>query len=99
MTGFATRVTRRVPHSDQELPTLPEHLSSPSGFSGVRVSRSLVLCVMFCRSGFLCCLSFDLQILITPLISSSSSLLKVGLMCLDEATDLTADCSFSKLER
>jgi hypothetical protein len=39
-----------------------------------------------------------LRILITPLISSSSSLLRVGLMCLDEATVLTADCSFSKLE-
>jgi len=35
-----------------ELPTLPEHLSSPSVFSGVRVTRSLVLCVMFCRSLF-----------------------------------------------
>jgi len=27
------------------LPTLPEHLSSPPGFSGVRVTPSLVLCV------------------------------------------------------
>ena len=43
-------------------------------FSGVRITRSLVLCVMFCRSFFvllsflfwpLCCLSFDLRILIT----------------------------------
>jgi hypothetical protein len=32
--------------------TLPEHLSSPTVFSGVRVTRSLVLCVMFCRSLF-----------------------------------------------
>jgi len=49
-------------------------------FSGV---RSLVLCVMFCRSSFvllsfffcpLCCLSFfDLRILITPLVYSNSS--------------------------
>ena len=46
------------------------------------VTQSLVLCVMFCRSLFvllsflfwpLCCLSFfDLQILITPLVSSNS---------------------------
>ena len=32
---------------DQELYTLPWHLSSPTVFSGVRVSRSLVLCVCF----------------------------------------------------
>ena len=35
----------------QELVTLPEHLLSLPGFSGVRISRSsLVLSVMFCRS-------------------------------------------------
>jgi hypothetical protein len=28
------------------------HMSSPLGFSGVRVTRCLVLCVMFCRSLF-----------------------------------------------
>ena len=55
-----------------------EHLSSPSDFSWVRVTRSLVLLyVMFCRSLLilvsiffwpLCCLSFfDLLILITSL--------------------------------
>ena len=69
------RLTQRVPLVAQELPTLPEHLSSSPVFSGVRVTRSLVLCVMFCRSLFvlssfyfwpLCCLSFDLRILITP---------------------------------
>ena len=52
------------------------------GFSGVRVTRSLVLCVCFidrclsfCTFSFwsLCCLSFDLQILITLLIASNSS--------------------------
>jgi hypothetical protein len=37
-----------------ELPTLPEHMSSPSFFSGVRVTRSLVLCVCFVDR----CLSF-----------------------------------------
>jgi hypothetical protein len=50
--------------------------------SGVRFARSLFFCEVFCRSLFvilsfffwqLCCLSFDLRILITPLISSSSS--------------------------
>jgi len=34
---------------EQELLTLPEHLSSPPVFSGVRVTRYLVLCVMFSR--------------------------------------------------
>jgi hypothetical protein len=47
-------------------------------FSGVRVTQSLVLCVCFvdrCLFFFfwpLCCLFFDLQILITPLVSSNS---------------------------
>ena len=31
----------------KQLPTLPEHLSSLPVFSGVRVTRSLVLCVCF----------------------------------------------------
>ena len=60
-----------------------EHMSSPPVFSGLRVTRTLVLCVMFCRSLFvpfsflfwpLCCLFFfDLRILTTPLVSSNSS--------------------------
>ena len=48
------RLTWRVPLVEQELPTLPEHLSSPPGFSGVRVTPFLVLCVCF----VLRCLSF-----------------------------------------
>ena len=39
---------------EQELFTLPEHLSSPPAFSGVRVTRSLVLYVCFVDR----CLSF-----------------------------------------
>ena len=59
-----------------------EHLRSPSAFSGIRVTRSLVLCAVLCRSLFvllsfffwpLCCLSFYLRILITPLVSLPSS--------------------------
>ena len=42
ITGFVTRLTRRVLLVEQELPTLPEHLSSPPIFSGVRITRSLV---------------------------------------------------------
>jgi len=72
-----TRLTRRVPPVEQELPTLPEHLSSPSVFSGVHVTRSLVLCVMFCRSLFVL-LAILLSVLRFtdsnyPLISSNSS--------------------------
>jgi hypothetical protein len=54
ITGFVTRLTRRVPLVEQELPTLPEHLSSPPVFSAVRVTRSLVLYVCFVDR----CLSF-----------------------------------------
>ena len=54
ITGFVSRLTRRVPLVEQELLTLPEHLSSPQVFSGVRVTRSLVLYVCFVDR----CLSF-----------------------------------------
>ena len=47
ITGVVTRLTRRVPPVEQELLTLPEHLSPPPVFSGVRVTRSLVLYVCF----------------------------------------------------
>ena len=49
---FVTRATRRAPHLEQELLILPELLSSPPVFSGVHNARSLVFCVMFCRSSF-----------------------------------------------
>ena len=89
ITDFVKKLTRRLPLVEQELLTFPDHLSSPQVFSGVRVARSLVLCVMFCRSLFvllslffclLCFLSFlDLWILITPLVSSNSSYLQLTL--------------------
>ena len=47
ITGFVTRLTRRVLLVEQELLILPEHLSSPAVFSGFRVTRSLVLYVCF----------------------------------------------------
>ena len=75
ITGFVTRLTRRVSLVEQELLTLPVHLRSPPDCSGVRATRSLSLCFVdrclsFCPFFFwpLCCLSFlDLQILITSL--------------------------------
>ena len=46
--------------------------------SGVRVARSFVFCVMFCKSWpfviffwLLCCLSFDLRLSIISLVSSN----------------------------
>jgi hypothetical protein len=47
ITGFVTRLTRRVHLVEQKLLTLPEHLSSLPVFSGVHVTRSLALCVCF----------------------------------------------------
>ena len=53
-----------------------------AGFSVVRVTQSLVFCGVFSRSLFvllslffwpLCCLSFDIWILMTSLVSSNSS--------------------------
>jgi hypothetical protein len=57
--GFATRLTWRVPLVEQELISLPENPSSPLVFSGVRVARSSVLCVCFVdRCLFFCTFSF-----------------------------------------
>ena len=48
-----------MPLVEHELLTLLEHLSSPSVFSGVRVNRSLVLCVCIIdRCLFFCSFSF-----------------------------------------
>jgi hypothetical protein len=54
ITGCVTILTRRVSLMEQELFTFPEHLSPPSVFSMVSVTRSLVLCVCFVDH----CLSF-----------------------------------------
>ena len=42
-----TRETRRVPHVEKDLPTLPDPLRSPQFFGGVRVAQSLVFYVVF----------------------------------------------------
>jgi hypothetical protein len=58
-TGFVTRLTRRESLMEQELPTLPEHLSSSPDFSRVRITRSLVVYVCFVyRCLFFCTFSF-----------------------------------------
>ena len=57
------RVTQRVPHMEQKLPTLPEHLGSPPVLSEVRVARSLVFCIMFLYSYLTFCpFPFDLWV-------------------------------------
>jgi hypothetical protein len=38
ITGFVTRLTRRMSLVEQELLTLPEHISSTPTFSGVHVT-------------------------------------------------------------
>ena len=53
-TEFVTRLTRSVPLAGQEMPTLPEHRNPPLSFSGVHVTRSLVLYAYFVDR----CLSF-----------------------------------------
>ena len=59
ITGFVTRLTRQMLLVEQELPTVPEHLNSPTVFSGVRVTRYLVWyecfpdrCLSFCAFFF-----------------------------------------------
>ena len=88
-------LTRRVPLAGQELPTLPEHLSSPLVFCGIRAARSFVFCVMSCRSLFvlssfficpLCFLSvFHLPILIYPF-----GIFKLFLWCLVLQTNMAS---------
>ena len=60
---------------EQELSTVQEHMSSPSMLSGVRVTRSLVICVCFVDRCLyfwpLCCLFTDSDN--PPLVSSYSS--------------------------
>jgi len=57
------RVTLPVPILEQEQNTLSKHLSSPPVLSGVRVALSFAFYVF----GHCIVLSFDLQLLITPL--------------------------------
>ena len=87
ITGFVTRLTRRVPLVEKELLILPEHQSSPPVFSGVRVTRSLDLyacfvdrCLSFCTFSFGHCVvcSSIYGFWLSPLVSVNSSL---GIVC------------------
>ena len=77
ISGFVTKVVWWVPLVEQELPTFPEHMSSYPVFSGVFVARSLVFCVLFCRSLFvplsfffrpLYCLSFFISAIVLSVL-------------------------------
>jgi len=58
---YANREAMSATHGDGT-DTLPGHLSSPLVFSEVRVTKSLVFCVVVCKLLFVCwpvyCLSF-----------------------------------------
>jgi hypothetical protein len=82
ITGFLTRLTRRVSLLEQELLVLQEQTSSFQVLSGVRVTRSLVLyvcfvdrCLSFRLFSFAHCVvcSSSIRILITLLVFSNSS--------------------------
>ena len=70
ITGFVIRVTRRVPHVEQKLLNLPEHLIAPAVFSIDHVARFLVYCAMFCRSLSVCLCSFVHCLVFSSLIYS-----------------------------
>ena len=64
---FVTRVTRRMPHQEQQLLTLSEHMCSRSVLS---VARSLGFCTVFCRSLFV---PFLLVIVLSILLRFTAS--------------------------
>jgi hypothetical protein len=67
---FPPRLTRRMLLVEQELLTLPENLSSPPVFSGVRHARSLVLCVCIVDRSFVL---FILTIVLSVLLRFTDS--------------------------
>ena len=74
ITGFVTRITRRVPKVEQELLTLPEHSSLLPVFSEVRVTRSLILCACFVdRCLFSCPFSVGHCVVCSPILITSFS--------------------------
>ena len=62
-----------VTNVEQDLLTIAEHMSSSPNFSRVRVARSLVVCVMFCRSLFVLLTNVVLPLLFRFTVSESSS--------------------------
>jgi len=77
-------VTQRMPLVEQELPTLLEEFTPKCLYCSL-FSFMCMFCRLFVLFSFLfwalCCLSFDLQILITTLVTSNSSIENQGTMC------------------
>ena len=66
---FVTKLTQLVSLLEQELLKLPVHLRSPSVCSGIRVTRSLVVCVCFVdRCLLLCAFSFGHYVICSSLM-------------------------------
>ena len=77
---------------EQELSIIPEHMSSPPGFSGVRVTIFSFIC-MFCRSLFVLLYFFFLAIVLSVLLRYTDSdypfgIFKLFLYFLHMYTDL-----------
>ena len=71
-----------VPIVEQELPTLPENLSSPPVFSGVRVAQSLVFCVVLCGWFFVLLFCFSVAIVCSVLVPFTATDYPFGMFAL-----------------
>jgi hypothetical protein len=77
----------------QELLAPPEHISSPSVLSGVRVAQFLVFCVMFNRSLLVILSLFPLVIVLSILLWFTVSDIKQELLTLPEYMSSPTNCS------
>ena len=88
-----------MPLVEQELLTLSEHLSSPPGFYGFHVTRSLVLYVCFVdRCLSVCIFSFGHCVVCYSSIldqGSENYNFEIKIICLGGETCLPADFCFS----
>ena len=69
-----------MPLVEQELFSLPQHLSSSTVFSGVRIAWSLVFCVMFFVNQCLSLCSFLLVIVLSVLLLVTASDYPFGIL-------------------
>ena len=84
--SFRFTVTRRVSLVEQELLPIPEHLSSHAVFSG---GDTLVFCFLdHCLLVPFLSLYYNLPLLITPLISSTFSVIILQLTTSDNPFDI-----------
>ena len=75
-------------YSWQEQLTLPEYLISSPVFSGVRVTRSLVFCVVYCRSLFFILFFFLLAIVLSVCLRFTNSDYSFGILKLSSYSDV-----------